>query len=269
MGGKFAVPKGKGAARGYGRRLATVWAGVAGAILLCGLAACAQGAGISRGAAGLYALAEPTGEAATAGLSPSGAIGGGTVASETVAGGTMAAFVSPPSAQAEPKFHGPLWHVAEVEGGYAAIRSTASPLKCGCFSADGGNGSMVYHLTNSLGIAGDGARVWAPSGSSEAGLNLTTALFGPQISALMAGHLLAFGHYLLGRAQADGVQERHGTLGSFADAWGGGLDWVVSRDTSVRIAEIDEDVTHFREGIAGRQRNLRVVFGVVFRFKTK
>jgi hypothetical protein len=176
------------------------------------------------------------------------------------------------SARATPKFHGPLWHVADVEGGYASIRSTASPLKCGCFTADGGNGSMVYHLTDYFGVAGDGARVWAPGSGPSHGLNLTTYLGGPQISTLLAGHLLPFGHFLIGKAQADGVtsQRGGGSTSAFADAWGGGVDLVLSHDTSVRLAEIDEDTMYFRRGTLGSQHNsLRLVFGVVFHFKTR
>jgi hypothetical protein len=170
-----------------------------------------------------------------------------------------------------PKLHGPLWHVADVEGGYASIRSTVSPLKCGCFTADGGNGSMVYHLTEYFGLAGDGARVWAPGTGGNQGLNLTTYLGGPQASVLLMGRLLPFGHFLLGKAQVDGLASQTGSssAAAFADGWGGGVDLVLSHDTSVRLAEIDEDITHFHETLGPRQSNLRLVFGVVFHFKTK
>jgi hypothetical protein len=179
-----------------------------------------------------------------------------------------AAFVN---GRSRAKLHGPLWHVADVEGGYASIRSTVSPLKCGCFTADGGNGSMVYHLTEYFGVAGDGARVWAPSTATQRGLNLTTYLGGPQVSALVMGHFLPFGHFLLGKAQADGLATLRGSgsTSAFADAWGGGVDLVLNHDTSVRLAEIDEDITHFREAMGPRQSNVRLVFGVVFHFKTK
>ena len=179
-----------------------------------------------------------------------------------------AAFVK---ARALPKLHGPLWHVADVEGGYASIRSTVSPLKCGCFTADGGNGAMVYHLTEYFGLAGDGARVWAPGTAGNQGLNLTTYLGGPQASVLLMGHLLPFGHFLLGKAQVDGLASQTGSrsASAFADGFGGGLDLVLSRDTSVRLAEIDEDITHFHETLGPRQSNLRLVFGVVFHFRTK
>ncbi|MGA8111894.1 MAG: hypothetical protein WB974_20800, partial [Acidobacteriaceae bacterium] len=225
------------------------------ALLLVTAAGSAQTEHVARPGSELYALAEPQGHAIAA-----------------VPGGWEAeAFASTAANRPAPAFHGPLWHMADVEGGYAAIRSTASPLKCGCFSADGGNGSMVYHLTEFLGVAGDGARMWAPSTGNGPGFNLTTYLFGPQVTVLIAGHLLPFGHLLLGRAEAEGSGSGHGSgsAAAFADALGGGLDWVLSGDTSVRLAEVDEDVTHFRDGLTGRQRNLRLVFGVVFRFKTK
>jgi len=168
-----------------------------------------------------------------------------------------------------PKLHGPTWHTADVEGGYASIRSTASPLKCGCFTADGGNGSMVYHLTDSFGVAGDGARVWAPRSGTEEGLNLTTAMGGPQVSGLLLGHFLPFGHFLVGRAEADGAasQRRAGSASAWADAWGGGLDLVLNRDTSVRLAEIDREMTHFPSAVGTRQSSVRLVFGMVFHFQ--
>jgi len=179
-----------------------------------------------------------------------------------------AAFVN---GRTVPKLHGPLWHMADVEGGYVSIRSTASPLKCGCFTADGGNGSLVYHLTDYFGVAGDGARVWTRGVGTQQGLNLTTYMAGPQVSALLLGHLLPFGHFLVGKSQADGGTTALGTTGStsaFADAWGGGLDLVLNRDASVRLAEIDEETTHFRSTLGPRQSNVRLVFGVVFHFKT-
>jgi hypothetical protein len=43
---------------------------------------------------------------------------------------------------------------------------------------------------------------------------------------------------------------------------------VLNHDTSVRLAEIDEDITHFRGAMGPQQSNLRMVFGVVFHFKT-
>ncbi|HEY1500877.1 MAG TPA: hypothetical protein VGF88_14955 [Acidobacteriaceae bacterium] len=184
-------------------------------------------------------------------------------------GGEAAAFVN---SRTIPKFHGPMWHVADVEGGYTSIRSTSSPLKCGCFTADGGNGSMVYHLTEHFGVAGDGARVWAPGAGSNQGLNLTTFLGGPQVSTLLLGHFLPFGHFLIGRAQADGVasQRAAGSASAFAEAWGGGVDLVMNQDTSVRLAEIDEDIMHFKGGTMDfHQSSVRLVFGVVFHFRTR
>jgi hypothetical protein len=225
------------------------------ALLLVASAGWGQTRGLTGGEPSFWAMVKPESEE----LAAVGFAGSGMGAAAFVNGRTM------------PKLHGPMWHVADVEGGYASIRSTVSPLKCGCFTADGGNGSMVYHLTEYFGLAGDGARVWAPSSGGNQGLNLTTYLGGPQVSALLMRHVLPFGHFLLGKAQVDGLTTIHGSGSSsaFADGWGGGVDLVLNRDTSVRLAEIDEDITHFHEALGPRQSNLRLVFGVVFHFKTR
>jgi hypothetical protein len=225
------------------------------ALLLVASAGWGQSREFSGEEPSFWALVRPESEE----LAAVGFAGSGMGAAAFVTGRTM------------PRLHGPMWHMADVEGGYASIRSTVSPLKCGCFTADGGNGSMVYHVTEYLGVAGDGARVWAPGSSGNQGLTLTTYLGGPQASVLLLGHLLPFGHFLLGKAQADGLTSQRGTrsAAAFAEGWGGGLDLVLSRDTSVRLAEVDKDITHFTETPGARQSNLRLVFGVVFRFRAR
>jgi hypothetical protein len=73
-----------------------------------------------------------------------------------------AAFVN---GRTMPKLHGPMWHMADVEGGYASIRSTVSPLKCGCFTADGGR--RIDGLPRD-GVSGPGRR-WGAGVGTEHG----------------------------------------------------------------------------------------------------
>lgn len=161
---------------------------------------------------------------------------------------------------------GPLWHTADVEGGQTSIRPTMPYEKCHCYTADGGNGSMVYHLTDHLGIAADGSRVSA--GSPEQPVNLTSYLFGPQASILIGNHILPFGHILLGKADIEGQtnQGRPFSTSSVAMSWGGGVDVVLNRDTSLRLAQVDNFVSTLPHSIAPRPNNVRLTFGVVFRF---
>jgi hypothetical protein len=160
---------------------------------------------------------------------------------------------------------GPLWHTAFVEGGQTPIRPTMPYEKCRCNTADGGNGAFVYHLTDHLGLAADGSRISA--GSADQPVNLTSYLFGPQASALIGTHILAFGHILLGKADVEGQTSEGRAFSHSAPAmgWGGGVDVVVNRDTSLRLAQVDNFVNLLPHSIV-RQSDVRLTFGVVFRF---
>lgn len=160
---------------------------------------------------------------------------------------------------------GPLWHTAFVEGGQTSIRPTMSYEICHCYSADGGNGTFVYHLTDNLGMAADGSRISA--GSVDQPVILTQYVFGPQVSGLVGNHILAFSHILLGKADVE-VQTNQGrtfSTSALAVGWGAGVDVVVNRDTSLRLAQVDNFVNMLPRSIV-RQSNLRLTFGVVFRF---
>ncbi len=160
---------------------------------------------------------------------------------------------------------GPLWHTAFVEGGQTSIRSTMPYERCHCYSADGGNGAFVYHLTDNLGLAADGSRISA--GATDQPVNLTQYLFGPQASALFGTHVVAFGHVMAGKADVEGQTNVGRTFSNTALAlgWGAGVDVVVNRDTSLRLAQVDNFINMLPHSIV-RQSDLRLTFGVVFRF---
>ena len=178
----------------------------------------------------------------------------------------MAAAATPEIVLHNPAhLRGPLWHTAFVEGGQTSIRPTMPYEKCHCFSSDGGNGTFVYHVTDHLGLAADGSRFSA--GSPDQPVNLTSYLFGPQASTLIARHILPFGHFLLGKTDVEGqnTEGRAYSVSSVAMGWGGGVDVIVNRDTSLRLAQVDNFINLLPHPIV-RQNNLRLTFGVVFRF---
>ncbi len=160
---------------------------------------------------------------------------------------------------------GPLWHSAFVEGGQTSIRPTLPYERCHCYSADGGNGTFVYHVTDNLGLAADGSRI--STGGADRPVNLTQYLFGPQGSFLVGNHVLVFSHILLGKADVESQTNEGRTLSNTALAmgWGAGVDVVVNHDTSLRLAQVDSFVNMLPHSIV-RQSDLRLTFGVVFRF---
>jgi hypothetical protein len=161
---------------------------------------------------------------------------------------------------------GPLWHTADVEGGQTSIRPTLSYEQCRCFSADGGNGEFVYHLTDRFGLAADGSRFSA--GSPDQPVNMTSYLFGPPASFLVGRHILPYGHVLLGKTDLEGqtLQGKPLSTSSFALGCGAGVDLVLNRDTSLRLAQVDSFVNTLPHALSARQGNIRLTFGVVFRF---
>lgn len=161
---------------------------------------------------------------------------------------------------------GPLWHTADVEGGQTSIRPAMPFEKCHCYSADGGNGAFSFHLTDHLGLAAEGSRIAA--GSPDRPVNLTSYLVGPQASALIGHHFLPFGHVLVGKIDVDGQTTLGRTFSSSSVAmgWGGGVDVVLNRDTSLRLAQVDSFVNVLPHSANLRQSDLRLTFGVVFRF---
>lgn len=167
--------------------------------------------------------------------------------------------------RAPSRWRSPIWHTADVEGGQTSIRPTSPYEKCRCYSNDGGNGSMVYHLTDHFGVAADGSRISA--GSPEQPLNLTSYLAGPQASVLIGNHILFFGHALVGKADLDGQtnQGRAFSASTVEMAWGGGVDVILNRDTSLRLAQVDDFINTFQRSEGLGQNNPRFTFGVVFR----
>ena len=163
------------------------------------------------------------------------------------------------------RLRGPLWHRADVEGGQISIRPFMPYEQCHCFSSDGGNGAFAYYVTDHLGVAAAGSRISA--GSGEQPVNVTSYLFGPQASALIGHHIVPFGHILLGKTEveAETVHGRPFSTCSVALGWGGGVDVVVNRDTSLRLAQVDNFINLLPHSIVGGN-DLRLTFGMVFRF---
>ncbi len=167
--------------------------------------------------------------------------------------------VAPLSAQDTSRF--------DISAGYAYVRSNAPPGGCGCFSMNGVDASAAYSLTRYLGVVGDFATVHAGNvNASGLALNLTSYLFGPQVSIPVHSRFHPFGHVLVGGAHAGGLS--YGGAGApanaFAMAVGGGLDVRVNHAFSVRLFEADYYLTHFQNGVNSEENNLRLTFGVVF-----
>ena len=160
----------------------------------------------------------------------------------------------------------------ELGADYNYVRANAPPDGCGCFSMHGANAWFAYNFTHSVAVVAEisSQRASDISGSGE-DLTLTSYLFGPRVSWHRSGHLVPFGHALLGGAHASGsfASNSSGFASSsnaFALIAGGGLDIALTRHFAIRALEADYYRTQFANGSNDRQNNLRLSAGVIFRF---
>ena len=161
---------------------------------------------------------------------------------------------------------------AEVFGGYSYFRASDPET----INLHGWNGSITGNLTDWFGVVGDfSGHYGSPSifgfGIPLTDLNQHSFLFGPRISYRGNDTVTPFGHFLIGVSRASAGTLR-GIRGPFdvslsetalATAVGGGVDIKVNDAFSVRAVQADYFMTRFLDE---RQDNLRLSFGVVFRF---
>ena len=155
---------------------------------------------------------------------------------------------------------------------YNYVRANGPPGGCGCFSMNGGNAWAGYRLTDGVSAVGEFSAQHAGNidGSGE-DLTLFSYLFGPRYTFRKSDRWQPFGEVLLGGAHATGTFEpsfsgASGSFNSFSLVAGGGLDIHIVRHIDIRAIDADYYLTRFPNGVNGRQNNLRISAGVVFRF---
>jgi len=161
---------------------------------------------------------------------------------------------------------------AEIALGYTYIHSNAPPSGCGCFSWNGGVASASVLLGQKWAVTAEFAGTHAnPIGATAISPTMLTFLAGPKYRLTHGSHRASpFADILIGVAQAQDGYFPNGTASAssataFAMTAGGGLDFSLGRHLSFRPFEADYLLTHFPNGVNGRQNNFRISSGLVFR----
>jgi outer membrane immunogenic protein len=159
----------------------------------------------------------------------------------------------------------------DVGAGYTYVRTNAPAGDCGCFSMNGANGWVGFHLGHGVAIVGELAVQHAGNiANTGADLTLTSFLAGPRYTVHAFGRLQPFAQVLLGGAHASGglspSNSGFGSSNSFAAIAGGGLEFQLTERVAIRAIEADYYYTRFNNGTNDRQNNLRIGAGLVFRF---
>jgi hypothetical protein len=135
---------------------------------------------------------------------------------------------------------------AEVFGGYSYTRSEFGT------NLNGFNTSVTGNITDYFGITGEFG------GSYINGNSFYTLMGGPRFSYRL-GNVTPFAHALFGGV---GVPNSGGT---FSAAFGGGLDFKLTDNISVRGVQVD----YLRFGTDNSLKNVRVSSGIVINFGKK
>jgi opacity protein-like surface antigen len=179
------------------------------------------------------------------------------------------ALSSAPSVHAQ---DAPKW---EIFGGYTYMRANII-VNGNQFNMNGGSGSVAYNLTNWFGLVGDfGVTHSGTTGTQPFSLTVTTYDFGPRVSWHNHTKLTPYVQALIGGGHAGGTLYTSslgtglaplGTSNDFNFTAGGGVDWKVNHNFSIRLVEAEYLHTQFPNGVNASQSNFRLSAGVVFSF---
>ena len=155
----------------------------------------------------------------------------------------------------------------EVSGDFSYVRARSN--NSGGFNLLGGSGEFTYHVRNWLALTADGGGYvfrGFPAGVSS---TMYTYAAGPRFTFRRYRRATPFVQALLGggrlTASSDNV---HAAENSVVMLAGGGIDVPVSQHFAIRAVQADYLLTRFSlaNGSSATQHNLRLSFGVVFRF---
>lgn len=210
-------------------------------------------------------------------------------------GAVAVLFAIPAAAQDVPK--------AEIFGEYSYLRFNPTIPQVRNLSLNGGGGGLTFNLNKYFGIKGEFMGYGSTNYTIPAGTpippafgctgcvtqvaittqaNAFTYLFGPQVN-FRTSKFKVFGELLFGGANSNGygnathtIESDPGCVGCtvnksttqhpFTMAFGGGLDFNLSKSISIRPVEIDYVLTRFTNPFTStnNQNNFRYVAGIVF-----
>jgi opacity protein-like surface antigen len=155
----------------------------------------------------------------------------------------------------------------ELSGGFSYVRADSN--NSGGFNLLGGSGEFTYHVHKWLALTADGGGYvfrGFPAGVSS---TMYTYAAGPRITFRSYRRVTPFVKALLGGARLTASSDNvHAAENSVALLAGGGIDVSLSRRFAIRAVQADYLLTRFSlaNGSSATQHNLRLSFGVVFRF---
>jgi len=156
--------------------------------------------------------------------------------------------------------------VLETSLGYTFVHANAPPGQCGCFSASGGFGSVVFNAVHGFSIVADLNVVHAGNIAGTQSITVFNYLFGPRYSMRSASRRFTpYAQALGGGSQELSSYSAVQNIQGAAFSVGGGLSTVLKPHLGWTIVEADWIHSYIPNAQNNLQHDVRVSTAITFR----
>jgi outer membrane immunogenic protein len=156
--------------------------------------------------------------------------------------------------------------VLETSLGYSFVHANAPPGQCGCFSANGGFGSIVFNATHGLSIVADLNVVHAGNIAGSQSITVFNYLFGPRYSLRsVSKRFTPYAQALGGGSQEFSNYPAVQNLQGAAFSLGGGVSTVLKPHLGWTIVKADWIHSFIPNAQNNLQNDIRVSTAITFR----
>jgi outer membrane immunogenic protein len=153
----------------------------------------------------------------------------------------------------------------EFGANYNYFHANAPPGQCGCFSLNGGSGTVVYNITPKWAAVADLTVGHANNvDNSLQNITIFNYLFGPRYTRRMSSRYVPYGEILLGGAKEDVNFQFTINRNSFGLLAGGGVTTRLKHKFGLTLGEVDWIYTRIPNAKNNRQNDLRIVTGITY-----
>lgn len=154
-----------------------------------------------------------------------------------------------------------------VGANYNYFHANAPPGQCGCFSLNGGSGTILINVTPVWAAVADIAVAHANNvDNTSQNITIVNYLFGARYTRRNSSRFVPYGEVLFGGAKEDVNFQFTINRNSFGLAAGGGVSTRLKRRLGLTIAEFDYVYTQIPNAANDRQNNIRISTGVTYNF---
>jgi len=153
----------------------------------------------------------------------------------------------------------------EFGANYNYFHANAPPGQCGCFSLNGGSGTVVYNITPAwAGVADIMVGHATNVDNSLQNITIFNYLFGPRYTLRSTKRFVPYAQILIGGAKEDVNFQFTINRNSFGFLGGGGVTMALRHRFGLTLGEVDWVYTRIPNAINDRQNDLRIATGITY-----